>query len=391
MSFFYRCTECDRRFEITPDLMVCPDCAGMQEKGTPLRGLLEVEIDVNGRTAYSPPFPWPGELLPVEAAHFPAIPVGNTPLWEPDRLRHDLDLPGLYLKDDTLNPTGSLKDRASVLVAAFARKHGTPTVTVASTGNAASSMAGIGAAAGLAVTIFVPENPPRAKLIQCLQYGAEVRKVDGPYDLAFQRSFDYVREHGGLNRNTGYNPLTIEGKKTAALEIFAQLGRMPDHIFVPVGDGVILCGIYKGLRDLVKLGFARTVPTVWAVQAEGSNAVSRAVAAGGFDALDGGGSLPAQTLADSISVGVPSAGRLAVKNIREHEGRCVQVSDDEILAAQRQLASRSGLFAEPAAAASLAGLLAAHDRIDPESTVVLLITGTGLKDIDSAERLVEVP
>ncbi|MFW5786517.1 MAG: threonine synthase, partial [bacterium] len=281
MRFSYRCTECDRPFEITPDLMVCPSCAGMQERDTPLRGLLEVEIDVDGRTAPSPPFPWPGELLPVEAAHFPAIPVGNTPLWEPDRLRHDLGLPRLYLKDDTLNPTGSLKDRASVLVAAFARKHGIARVTVASTGNAASSMAGIGAAAGLAVTIFVPENPPRAKLIQCLQYGAEVRRVDGPYDLAYRRSFDHVREHGGLNRNTGYNPLTIEGKKTAALEIFAQLGRMPDHVFVPVGDGVILCGIYKGFRDLVKLGFARTVPTVWAVQAEGSSAISRAVAAGG--------------------------------------------------------------------------------------------------------------
>jgi threonine synthase len=294
-------------------------------------------------------------------------------------------LPGLVLKDDTANPTGSLKDRASYLVAAFAVKHGIKRIVVASTGNAACSMAGVGAAAGLSVVIFVPERAPRAKIAQCLQYGAKVITVEGSYDKAYALSLDYSRREDALSRNTAYNPLTIEGKKTAAIEIVEDLGRAPDFVFLPAGDAVILSGLYKGFRDLRLSGTITDVPTVIAVQAQGSCALARAFEAGEF-----GDPRPSRTVADSIAADVPRAGYYALRHLRQYGGRCVTVSDDEILEAQLLLSSYSGLFAEPAAAASLAGLVKVRDQIPSEATIALLITGSGLKDIESAMRKVNV-
>ena len=374
--------------------MVCPDCAGQQEPDRPLRGILEVDLrgELQGSwptgpisDTATPALPY-AELLPVEPRYFPAVPVGNTPLWEPARLRDSLGRPKIFLKDDTTNPTGSLKDRASLLVAAFARKHEITDLVLASTGNAASSMAGIGAAAGLSVRIFVPKSAPRAKLVQSLQYGAELTVIDGTYDDACRSSLEYTAAHGGLSRNTAFNPLTIEGKKTVALELFAQLGRMPDAVFVPTGDGVILGGVFKGFEDLIQLGLADTMPTLYAVQAEGSNAICRAVSRGKFE-----DPIPGNTLADSISVGVPANGRAVMKKLARYGGRCVEVSDAQILDAQQMLSAQSGLFAEPAAASSLAGLLRMSGTLSPDAVTVLLITGTGLKDIDAATRRVRIP
>ena len=386
MEFFYRCTECDRQFAITADLMLCPDCCKLQEPDRPLRGILEVALhgELDEAAAPGPPFPY-SRMLPVEPRFFPSVPVGNSPLWEPARLRKLLGRPGVFLKDDTTNPTGSLKDRASFLVAAFARKLGITDVVVASTGNAASSMAGIGAAAGLSVKIFVPKSVPRAKLVQSLQYGAVVTVVDGTYDDAYRESMEYTAKNGGLSRNTAYNPLTIEGKKTVALEIFTQLGRMPDAVFVPTGDGAILGGVFKGFEDLIQLGFAHKMPTIYAVQAEGSNAISRALTSGGFS-----DPIPGNTIADSIAVGVPANGYAVVKKLKKYGGQCLEVSDPQILDAQQMLSAQSGLFAEPAAASALAGLLAA-DSLPEDAVTVLLVTGTGLKDIEAATHRVRIP
>ena len=164
------------------------------------------------------------------------------------------------MKDDGVNPTGSLKDRASFLVSAFAAKFGMREIVLASTGNAGSSMAGVGAAAGQQVTLFLPKAAPKAKLIQALQYGAKVFRVDGTYDDAYELSLAYTAKFGGLSRNTAYNPMTIEGKKTVSLEVFRQLGQIPDHLFVSVGDGCILSGVYKGFRDLRQLGMTIACP-----------------------------------------------------------------------------------------------------------------------------------
>jgi len=378
MEFHYECSECGRRFEIRSEHMVCSDCSAKQQPNEPLRGVLEVGFDGDISQDFDI-----FDLLPVEKRYFPPIPVGNTPLWTPVNLRRLTRFQNLFIKDDSLNPTGSLKDRASFLVAAFAVREGISDVVVASTGNAASSMAGIGAAASLGIRIFIPASAPRAKRVQSLQYGARVVLVDGNYDMAYEQSMAYTREHGGLSRNTAYNPLTIEGKKTAALEIYKQLGKVPDYVFIPTGDGVILGGMYKGFLDLLQAGLTEKMPVLYAVQAEGSCAISRACREGGFDP-----SYQSHTVADSIAVDIPRNGYHALKYIRMYNGRCAVVTDDSILDAQKMLASTTGLFAEPAASAALAGFLQAKTDIPTNAVVVLLITGNGLKDVQAAMRAV---
>lgn len=382
LDFSYRCSQCGREYPITPDRLLCDDCSARQTPDQPLMGVLEVKIEGPA------PADWePLDLLPVERKWFPSIPVGNTPLWAPERLRKETGFDKLFLKDDAANPTGSLKDRASYLVAAYARSQGIDRIVVASTGNAGSSMSGVGAAAGIKIKLFLPAAAPPAKMVQSLQYGADLVRVDGTYDLAFDECMAYLAEHGGLSRNTGHNPLTIEGKKTVSLEIFRQLGgKVPDYLFVPTGDGVIISGVFKGFEDLITLGYADRMPTVVCVQAEGSSSISRAFDAGSF-----GEPVSSKTVADSISVDVPKGGLFALGRLQRHKGRTVVVKDTDILDAQRELAAGSGLFAEPAAAAAWAGFLAMRDQIDPKATAVVLITGNGLKDIDSAKKGVVIP
>ena len=365
--------------------MLCPECSSTHKSGQPLNGVLEVEL--SGTLESNDPL----EFLPVEGQYFPAIPVGNTPLWQPENLQKKYGFPELYLKDDGVNPTGSLKDRASFLVAAFARKHGIREVVVASTGNAGSSMAGVGAAAGLKVRLFLPKTAPPAKMIQALQYGADLVLADKNYDQAFSLSLEYSKRRGGMNRNTAYNPMTIEGKKTVSIEIFKQLKKAPDHVFVSVGDGVIMSGVYKGFRDLLQLGRIDKIPVVHAVQASGSDAICRAMESGDFDGQAESRVRAAKTVADSISVDTPSNGHLALKNLKAFGGHCFTVTDEEILCAQKELSSTCGLFSEPAAATAYAGFLKQKAALDSNETCVVLLTGNGLKDINSATAKIVVP
>ncbi|TFG81317.1 MAG: pyridoxal-phosphate dependent enzyme, partial [Spirochaetales bacterium] len=287
VRWFYRCPECGAEYEIEATRYLCDACAAKQRPEQPLEGVLECawEGDFGGGPDDIP--------LPVAREFLPPIPVGNTPMWEPHRLREKTGFPRLFLKDDTCEPTGSFKDRASYLVAGFAKQRGIKEIALASTGNAASSMSGVGAAAGLKITVFLPKKAPLAKRVQVLQYGAELREVDGTYDVAFDQSLAYSKATGVLSRNTAYNPLTIEGKKTVSFEMVRDLAKVagsgkaylaPDHVFVPVGDGVIIAGVYKGFEDLVRLGRITAVPTIWACQAEGSSAIARALESGGFGA-----------------------------------------------------------------------------------------------------------
>ena len=365
--------------------MLCPECSSTHKSGQPLNGVLEVEL--SGTLESNDPL----EFLPVEGQYFPAIPVGNTPLWQPENLQKKYGFPELYLKDDGVNPTGSLKDRASFLVAAFARKHGIREVVVASTGNAGSSMAGVGAAAGLKVRLFLPKTAPPAKMIQALQYGADLVLADKNYDQAFSLSLEYSKRRGGMNRNTAYNPMTIEGKKTVSIEIYKQLKKAPDHVFVSVGDGVIMSGVYKGFRDLLQLGRIDKIPVVHAVQASGSDAICRAMESGDFDGQAESRVRAAKTVADSISVDTPSNGHLALKNLKAFGGHCFRVTDEEILSAQKELSSTCGLFSEPAAATAYAGFLKQKAALDSNETCVVLLTGNGLKDINSATAKIVVP
>ncbi len=380
IEFNYRCTICSATYDLKPEYTVCPRCAGDQQADQPLHGVLEVELvgSIGSRFSIT-------DLLPIEPEFFPPIPVGNTPLWEPENIRSLTGFRNLFIKDDGSNPTSSFKDRASFLVSAAALKFNIKDITLASTGNAGSSMAGVGAAAGQRITLFLPESAPPAKLVQALQYGARVFRVNGNYDKAYDLSLEFTRQKGGINRNTAYNPMTIEGKKTVSLELFKQLGRGPDIVFVSVGDGCILAGVYKGFKDLLQLGHIQQMPKIIGVQAETSNALTRAFHFGVFE------NIPTSTVADSICVDVPRNGTHALSLLKKFNGDMVTVSDQQIIQAQSFLSSSTGLFTEPAGAAAFAGFKKLSPELDSDSLVVVLATGNGLKDSNSAALGVEVP
>lgn len=380
MEFNYRCSECSTRFDIDPHLSVCPSCSAGQEKDQPLRGILEVELHgKTGGKAHT------HELLPIEKKFFPPVPVGNTPLWEPLNLREKLGFDCLYIKDDGANPTSSFKDRASFLVSAYAKKYKIRDISLASTGNAGSSMAGIGAAAGQKITLFLPKSAPEAKLIQALQYGATVFRVDGTYDDAYDLSMAFSKKRGGMSRNTAYNPMTIEGKKTVSIELFRQLKKAPDYLFVATGDGCILSGVYKGFRDLKLLGHIDAVPVIYSVQAETSNALYRAFITGRFE------NIPTRSIADSICVDVPRNGFHALTQLINYNGKVITVSDEMIVQSQATLSSSTGLFTEPAGAAAFAGFLKISHKLPKDAVIVVLSTGNGLKDSRTAAMGVSMP
>jgi len=324
------------------------------------------------------------DLLPLApASPVPPLAVGGTPLYAAPRLAQRLGLRRVWVKDEGMNPTGSLKDRASALVLARGQELGVQIFCTASTGNAAAALAGVGASLpGARIVIFVPASAPPAKIAQLLAYGAQVLLIDGSYDDAFELCQNICEERGWYSRNTGINPYTTEGKKTAALEIAEQLQwQPPDAVVVSVGDGSIISGLYKGFADLLRLGWVEHMPRFIGVQAEGSAVLARAFHAGiEPQAIQ---RQAAQTAADSIAAELPRDRAKALRAVRASGGGFVTVSDADILAAIPQLAQGCGVFAEPAAAASLAGAQSARATglLQPEETVCLLSTGNGLKDI----------
>ncbi|MDP2483036.1 MAG: threonine synthase, partial [Candidatus Palauibacterales bacterium] len=388
--FVFRCSECRQEYEEDPTLLVCPACAEFQEAGGSTRGVLEV-------VASDLPTDWPDRdpsdprflaaFLPVVGPEsFPAFRAGGTPLLPAPRLAASLGADRLWIKDDTRNPSGSTKDRASLLVAAKAREYGFETVAAASTGNAGTALAAVGAAAGLETIVFVPASAPEAKLVQMLSYGARVLPVEGSYDEAFELCLEACRELGWYNRNTALNPFTLEGKKTAALEIALSMSpEVPDVVVVPVGDGVILSGLARGFADLVAAGLTARAPRLIAVQPEGSGAIARAWMSGLEEARPVPG---AHSVADSLTVEAPRNARLCLRHLRETDGGAVTVSDRQILAAIPDLAAATGVFAEPAAAAVVAGLGVALESgvVSREEAIVLMVTGSGLKDVPAAAR-----
>ncbi len=320
--------------------------------------------------------------------------AGGTPVYAVERLAARLGLRSLWVKDESRNPTASFKDRASAVVVARALQVGAEVVVTASTGNAGAALAGMAAAVGQRAVIFAPRTAPPAKVAQLLVFGARVILVDGSYDQAFDLTIQAAQEFGWYCRNTGYNPFTVEGKKTAALEIWhwqqqnqqnLPAGRRL-NIFVSVGDGNIISGVHKGFKDLLALGWLDAMPRLFGVQAEGSAAVANAFRAG----VETITPVAANTLADSISVDLPRDGVRAVRAARETGGAYLVVKDEDILRAIGELGG-VGIFAEPAGAASYAGVAEAlrQGLIEPDEPVLAINTGSGLKDVRAAMQAVQ--
>ena len=335
-----------------------------------------------------------GEATPLRAA-------GWTPVYALPRLADKLGLRHLWLKDESRNPTASFKDRASAVVVARARQIKAEVVVTASTGNAGAALAGMAAAIGQKAVIFAPKTAPPAKVAQLLVFGARVLLVDGTYDDAFDLSIQAANEFGWYCRNTGYNPFTAEGKKTAAFEIWewwrgesreSRVENSPANLYSPlsilvsVGDGNIISGIHKGFKDLLALGWIGKMPRIIGVQAEGSAAIANAFRAGTETIIP----ISAKTLADSISVDLPRDGVRAVRAARETGGTYITVSDQDILAAIAEL-GKAGIFAEPAGATSYAGLVKAVAQavVEPADTILVINTGSGLKDVRAAMQAVK--
>ncbi len=395
-KYIFECTNCGSKYLPEEVTYLCPNCEKGNTTDNPPRGVLRTIYNYERiKTLYK------GdlfsilvknqylELLPVSMEHFGSpLNVGNTPLYKYSKLDNlDLDF-DFYVKDDSQNPTFSFKDRASNLVSAYAKANSIKTIVTASTGNAGSSLAGICASQGQRAIVFVPASAPQAKLTQIVMYGATIIPVNGTYDDAFDLCVEATKKFGWYNRNTAYNPFTIEGKKIVSFELFDQMQRtLPDRIFVPVGDGVIISGIYKGFEDLFSLGLIDKIPTIVAVQAEGSSNIVNNLGNKGFVFKQ------ATTVADSIAVNLPRNFYMTRMLLKKYLGETVKVSDNEILSASKKLSSSTGLFAEPAAASAFAGMLKyfAENRINSNSKNVIILTGSGLKDLKSLSDVAAIP
>jgi threonine synthase len=387
----YKCSVCGAEYPPQDVLYLCPKDGGVLDVVQDLAALKK-SVDANTLRASQDFSIWRYlPLLPIADPGHRSTPlraVGWTPIYAPSKLAAEIDLKQIWIKDESSNPTASFKDRASALIVARAQEIGAEVVVTASTGNAGAALAGMAAAAGAQAVIFAPKAAPPAKIAQLLIFGARVLLVNGNYDDATAIARQAADEFGWYCRNTGYNPFTAEGKKTAAFEIWeqvlaAQKLNKPLSVFISVGDGNVIAGVHKGFKDLLALGWIEQMPRLFGVQSEGSRAITNA-----FDAkTEQIESVKATTIADSISVDWPSDGLRALRAATETGGAYVAVPDSEILAAIGEL-GRAGIFAEPAGAAAYAGLRSARNSglIGDSDPVLVLNTGSGLKDVGAARK-----
>ena len=393
--FTYQCSICGNHYDVNSIKYTCPHDGGNLNVILDYEAIKE-SFDVQDILAQRDSSLWRYlPLLPVSdpgGLNTPLRMAGGTPVYEPEQIKNELDLKYFWVKDEGRNPTASFKDRASAIVVARAREIGAEVVVTASTGNAGAALAGMSAAVGQKAVIFAPKTAPPAKVAQLLVYGSQVILVDGTYDDAFDLTVTAADEFGWYCRNTGYNPFTAEGKKTAAFEIWEQVildinpKCQPLSIFVSVGDGNIISGLHKGFMDLVELGWLENMPRIFGVQSSGSAAVANAFFADTEEITP----VSANTIADSISVDLPRDGVRAIRAAKETHGSYVVVEDEEIIKAIAVL-GKSGIFAEPAGATAYAGMVKALSEglVAPEQPILVLNTGNGLKDIKAAMQSVQ--
>lgn len=384
------CVECGHEVEATPNTTVCPKCGGILDIKYDYKYIKKhaSKKDIENSKDNSM---WRfKDFLPVEDPHpMPQLRVGYSPFYEAKNLASELGLKKLYIKDDGINPTASLKDRASAMAVVKAFEAGRDTIACSSTGNAASSLAGNAAAAGMKTYIFVPSRAPKGKIAQLRIFGSTVVTVDGSYEDTFKISAEAIDRWGWYNRNAAINPYLMEGKKTVALEIAEQLNwKMTDYVALSVGDGCTIAGVWKGFKDLYEAGFIDKLPKLISAQAAGCYPLNKAIQENkAWEPME------ENTIADSIAVGVPRNATKALNAIKESNGVPVNVTDEEILDAMRLVGRTAGVFSEPAAAAGSAAVKKAVETglIPHDATVTAISTGNGLKDVNNAIKAAGEP
>lgn len=386
----FQCLECTRTFSVTEIRYVCPKCGGNLDVLYDYERINQHFSQTTLATDRNFTMWRYRALLPIpDALPVPPLSVGWTPLYDAPRLAAEFGVRQLLVKDDGRNPTASFKDRPSALAVVKAQEAGATVATTASSGNAGAALAGICASVGMKSVIFVPASTPAAKVAQLQIYGATVALVEGSYEQACELCLAASERFGWYQRTTGYNAFTAEGKKTAAFEIAEQLNwQAPDRVIVGVGDGNIIGGLWKGFCDLKQLGWIAHLPKLTGVQAAGAAPLVAAVNGDGvIRPVEG------KTVADGINVGDPRDGTRALRAMRDSGGGAIAVSDEEIIAAIPRLARTTGVFAEPGGAAAFAGFVKLRESgvIQSDERVVLVITGSGLKDINTARRSVGEP
>ncbi len=378
MILRFLCLFCNRTSSVDPLAPFCPQC----------REPLLVELPPSPRLIHKggPPFKRFRDFLPIQDPDESlSLGEGDSPLLPLIRLQRRFHLPSVWAKDETLNPTGSFKDRGTVTAVHQARNSGARTIGTVSTGNMGASTAAYGARAGMQTFVLAKQDTPQEKLFQAGMHGAHLIRIEGDYGELFRRSYQ-IGGRSGIYFMNSVDPFRIEGYKIIGLEIYEQFRRrLPHYIFAPVSSGGHLIGLMKAFIELNRAGVIPSLPAFIGVQAEGCSPVAQAFRAGRprVDRVPCPG-----TVAQSIGNPSPPGGNLLLRMLRKHRGEVTAVTDEEILSAQRILAREEGLFCLPASATVLAGMLKLQDegRFRPDDRVVIVITGTGVKNLQVMER-----
>ena len=367
-----RCGDCQKYH--VPDMMTL----GCQSCGAPL----DVEYIGDGAEQSGIRLPgWTGHSIPLPvhtSDAFVTLGEGGTPCIKLTNLSESLGLTDLSAKLEFMNPTGSFKDRGTSIMLSFAREQGVREIVEDSSGNAGASVSAYSARAGIKAHIFAPATAPVAKLQQIKVYGAQTHTIEGSREDTTRAAVDFCAERGLVYASHNLSPFFIEGTKTFAYELFQQYGEdIPGDVVMPVGNGSLFIGAWKGLQEMRVAGLLKAMPRLHAVQA---SAVMPLVAA--YEGVEWKREPGSSTIAGGISVGDPPRLRQCLRVLQESGGVALAVDDDAIEAWHRRLAEVEGIYGEPTSAAAFAGLerLAAEGRIARDGAVLVAVTGFGLKD-----------